>query len=90
MTTTPRPGWSFLFDVDNTLLDNDRVKADFVAGIAGAVGSEAGDRFWEIYEEVRRAAGLRRLPGDDPAFSRGVSGRAWRFSGRGAGSGIPV
>ncbi len=54
MTTTPRPRWSFLFDVDNTLLDNDRVKADFVAGIAGAVGSEAGDRFWEIYEEVRR------------------------------------
>ena len=45
---------AFLFDVDNTLLDNDRVKADFAAGIEDAVGKAAGDRFWEIYEEVRR------------------------------------
>ncbi len=45
---------AFLFDVDNTLLDNDRVKADFLAGIEAAVGSDSGDRFWEIYEEVRR------------------------------------
>jgi phosphoglycolate phosphatase-like HAD superfamily hydrolase len=46
---------AFLFDVDNTLLDNDRVKADIAAGIEAAVGSAAAERFWEIYEEVRRA-----------------------------------
>lgn len=45
---------AFLFDVDNTLLDNDRVKADFAAGIEDAVGKSAGDRFWQIYEDVRR------------------------------------
>jgi FMN phosphatase YigB (HAD superfamily) len=45
---------AFLFDVDNTLLDNDRVKAELAAGIEEAVGPEAGARFWEIYEDVRR------------------------------------
>lgn len=45
---------AFLFDVDNTLLDNDRVKADLAAGIEDAVGKAAGDRFWKIYEDVRR------------------------------------
>ena len=49
-----RPSVAFLFDVDNTLLDNDRVKAELEAGIAAAVGSEAANRFWAIYEEVRR------------------------------------
>jgi FMN phosphatase YigB (HAD superfamily) len=46
--------FAFLFDVDNTLLDNDRVKADLAAGIEDAVGEAAGDRFWKIYEGVRR------------------------------------
>jgi FMN phosphatase YigB (HAD superfamily) len=46
--------FTFLFDVDNTLLDNDRVKADLAAGIEDAVGKAAGERFWEIYEDVRR------------------------------------
>jgi beta-phosphoglucomutase-like phosphatase (HAD superfamily) len=45
---------AFLFDVDNTLLDNDRAKADLAEGIEAAVGEELGGRFWEIYEEVRR------------------------------------
>jgi phosphoserine phosphatase len=45
---------ALLFDVDNTLLDNDRVKAELAAGIDGLVGEAAGARFWEIYEDVRR------------------------------------
>jgi FMN phosphatase YigB (HAD superfamily) len=45
---------AFLFDVDNTLLDNDRVKAELSEGIVNAVGEDAGGRFWEIYEDVRR------------------------------------
>ena len=50
----PSGTFAFLFDVDNTLLDNDRVKAVLAAGIEAAVGQEAGDRFWAIYEDVRR------------------------------------
>ncbi len=45
---------AFLFDVDNTLIDNDRVKVELAEGIENAVGETAGDRFWEIYEDVRR------------------------------------
>lgn len=45
---------AFLFDVDNTLIDNDRVKAELAEGIESAVGQAAGARFWEIYEDVRR------------------------------------
>jgi len=48
------PSVAFLFDVDNTLLDNDRVKTDLAEGIENAVGEAAGVRFWEIYEHVRR------------------------------------
>jgi len=44
---------AFLFDVDNTLLDNDRVKGDLVTAIESLVGAERGRRFWELYEEVR-------------------------------------
>jgi hypothetical protein len=51
----PEATVAFLFDVDNTLLDNDRVKADIATGIEATVGSTAAQRFWEIYEEVRRA-----------------------------------
>ena len=45
---------AFLFDVDNTLLDNDRVRRDLVDAIATTVGTERGARFWELYEEIRR------------------------------------
>jgi hypothetical protein len=50
-----RSSIAFLFDVDNTLLDNDRVKMELAAGIETAVGKAAAARFWEIYEDVRRA-----------------------------------
>ena len=45
---------AFLFDVDNTLLDNDRVRRDLAETIEGIVGPERGRRFWELYEDVRR------------------------------------
>ena len=47
-------GLTFLFDVDNTLLDNDRVKADLERRSEGFVGLAHDARFWELYEEVRR------------------------------------
>jgi FMN phosphatase YigB (HAD superfamily) len=54
MSEPNRARFAFLFDVDNTLLDNDRVKAELAAGIDRLVGEAAGARFWEIYEDVRR------------------------------------
>jgi FMN phosphatase YigB (HAD superfamily) len=44
----------FMFDVDNTLMDNDGVKDRLHADIRGFVGAPAAERFWEIYEEVRQ------------------------------------
>jgi FMN phosphatase YigB (HAD superfamily) len=38
----------FLFDVDNTLLDNDRVQEDLSDHLAQNYGVEARDRYWEI------------------------------------------
>ena len=51
-----------LFDVDNTLVDNDRAKADLSKQIAMVLGSEGECRFWELYEEVRRDRGLVNIP----------------------------
>jgi FMN phosphatase YigB (HAD superfamily) len=47
----------FLFDVDNTLLDNDGVQADLKAYLAENFGPAARDRYWEILEELRTQLG---------------------------------
>jgi FMN phosphatase YigB (HAD superfamily) len=47
----------FLFDVDNTLLDNDRVTADLRRHLETEVGSERARRYWEIFEEIRAEIG---------------------------------
>src|SRR6266481_2921387 len=43
----------FLFDVDNTLLDNDRVQDHLREHLEQAYGPAARDRYWEIFEELR-------------------------------------
>ncbi len=43
----------FLFDVDNTLLDNDRIQDDLGKHLADNYGAEVCDRFWAIFEELR-------------------------------------
>jgi len=43
----------FLFDVDNTLLDNDRMKGDLGAHVERLFGREAQDQLWALYEEER-------------------------------------
>ena len=43
----------FLFDVDNTLLDNDRIQADMGAHLTRYYGKGVRDRFWEIFEQLR-------------------------------------
>lgn len=47
----------FLFDVDNTLLDNDRVSADLRRFLEKEVGEKRNSRYWEIFEELRRELG---------------------------------
>ena len=47
----------FLFDVDNTLIDNDRVQADLKEHLEQAYGVAARDRYWEILEKLRNELG---------------------------------
>ena len=47
----------FLFDVDNTLLDNDRVTADLRRFLEREVGRERAERYWAIFEELRSELG---------------------------------
>ena len=47
----------FLFDVDNTLLDNDRVVADLMHHIEQAVGNERQQRYWTFFENLRSELG---------------------------------
>jgi len=47
----------FLFDVDNTLLDNDAVQDDLKDHLAAAYGESARDRYWEILEQLRAELG---------------------------------
>jgi FMN phosphatase YigB (HAD superfamily) len=55
MTETPRI--VFLFDVDNTLLDNDRVQAHLSEHLEQAYGTATRDRYWQIFEELRKELG---------------------------------
>jgi len=50
-------GTVFLFDVDNTLLDNDAVQADLGAHLEGEFGRAACERYWAIFEELRTELG---------------------------------
>ena len=43
----------FLLDVDNTLLDNDRIIADLSEHLVQTFGSESRDRYWKIFEALR-------------------------------------
>jgi hypothetical protein len=47
----------FLLDVDNTLLDNDRVTADLKRYLIQEVGAERQERYWEIFEALRSELG---------------------------------
>jgi FMN phosphatase YigB (HAD superfamily) len=47
----------FLFDVDNTLLDNDRVQADLAAYLTASYGAADCNRYWDIFEMVRHELG---------------------------------
>ncbi len=46
-----------LFDVDNTLIDNDQVQADLREHLDGTVGHEASLAYFEILEQLRSELG---------------------------------
>jgi FMN phosphatase YigB (HAD superfamily) len=52
----------FLLDVDNTLIDNDRVKKDLGRVIESLVSADRASRFWSLYEQVRQEAGVVDFP----------------------------
>src|SRR5271157_1768965 len=56
--TTPNP-IVFLVDVDDTLLDNDRIQDDLKRHIEREFGAECRDRFWAIQEILFNELGYR-------------------------------
>jgi FMN phosphatase YigB (HAD superfamily) len=63
----------FLFDVDNTLLNNDAVQDDFGNHLQSEFGHAARDRYWAIFETLRAELGyadylgaLQRYRFEDP------------------------
>jgi len=47
----------YLFDVDNTLLDNDRVTRDLKSFLDREVGTERSETYWRLFEEIRSDLG---------------------------------
>lgn len=47
----------FFFDIDNTLLDNDRVTGDLRRYLEQEVGAGQAQRYWDIFEQLRRELG---------------------------------
>ena len=51
-----------LLDCDNTLLDNDGLKADLITKLLTVLGPERAQRFWALYEHTRHAEGTVDFP----------------------------
>jgi len=56
MVTTPTTV-VFLVDVDNTLLDNDRVALDLRRYLTRELGPERQERYWTLFEQLRTELG---------------------------------
>jgi haloacid dehalogenase-like hydrolase len=56
--TTPDP-MVFLVDVDNTLLDNDRIQSDMKRHLEREFGAVCRDRYWTILEDLFTELGYR-------------------------------
>ena len=56
---TPPKNTVFLVDVDDTLLDNDRIQEDILGHMRELFGEERSDRYWLIQEEMFKKGGYR-------------------------------
>jgi FMN phosphatase YigB (HAD superfamily) len=72
MGENPGDGIVFLFDCDNTLLDNDRLRDDLDAHLQSLFGAESAARFWHIFEELRTALGFADYLGAVQQFRLGL------------------
>jgi hypothetical protein len=71
----PIPSLAFFIDVDNTLLENDRAKADQADYLRGLLGETAASRFWELYEEVRQEEQVVDYPLTLARFAQAFAGQ---------------
>ena len=60
----------FLFDVDNTLLDNDRVTAALKQFLTKEVGQDRTGHYWKIFEELRTELGYADYLGSLQEYRR--------------------
>lgn len=51
------PRMVVLFDVDNTLIDNDRITADLTQHLDEEIGTKGERQYWEIFEDLRDKLG---------------------------------
>jgi FMN phosphatase YigB (HAD superfamily) len=63
---------TFLLDVDNTLLDNDRFAADLGDHIEQAFGASERERYWAIFNQLREQSGLADYLGSLQEFRAGL------------------
>jgi FMN phosphatase YigB (HAD superfamily) len=54
MGQTTESDVAFLFDVDNTLIDNDRLFADFHVRLQRDLGQDGAKRYWTLFESLRK------------------------------------
>jgi len=66
---------TFLLDVDNTLLDNDRFTADLGDRLEEAFGPEERARYWSLFAQRREQIGLADYLGSLQAFRAGLDDR---------------
>lgn len=57
--SSPEAECVFLVDVDNTLLDNDRIQADIRSHLAAAYGVDSRDRYAQILQQLWDTLGYR-------------------------------
>ncbi len=67
---TGRARLVFLFDIDNTLLDNDRVIADLNIFLKREVGPKRARCYWSIFNELRTQLGYADYLGALQRFRR--------------------
>jgi FMN phosphatase YigB (HAD superfamily) len=69
---TSDAGTVFLLDVDNTLLDNDGFADALGSQLESWFGVEHRDRYWQIFEELRKKFGVADYLGSLQAFRAGM------------------
>ena len=71
---TDVPSVTFLVDVDDTLLDNDRIRADVQAYLVETFGEELAERYWAIQERRFVELGYRDYLGAVQEWWEGEGG----------------